>query len=160
MSDSELAGIVNGHVVDDHLLRGGDVSLNGITTLAQLGVTRIICCKNYKDDSRQDIEAERQQAGAVSIDWVYAPLDSSGIFSYDDGSRVQAILDSIAGTAKAFVHCHHGSDRTGVVVACYRITKGWSLDRALDEMKHYGNSWIHFGMREFVREYYQARLNL
>ncbi len=32
------------------------------------------------------------------------------------------------------VHCWHGSDRTGVVVAAYRIVfQGWSHDRAIDE---------------------------
>ena len=35
----------------------------------------------------------------------------------------------------ALVHCQHGSDRTGVMVASYRIfVEGWSKDEALKEM--------------------------
>jgi protein tyrosine/serine phosphatase len=34
-----------------------------------------------------------------------------------------------------FVHCHHGSDRTGTMCAAYRIVvQGWSKDAAIREM--------------------------
>ncbi len=40
-----------------------------------------------------------------------------------------------------FLHCRHGSDRTGIVVAAYRIQNyGWSVDRAFDEMLEYGHN--------------------
>lgn len=33
------------------------------------------------------------------------------------------------------VHCWHGSDRTGAVIAAYRIVQqGWSQHDAIDEM--------------------------
>lgn len=35
----------------------------------------------------------------------------------------------------SFVHCEHGQDRTGLVVAVYRVRKcGWDVDRAETEM--------------------------
>ena len=34
-----------------------------------------------------------------------------------------------------FVHCKHGSDRTGTMCAIYRITvQGWSKNQAIEEM--------------------------
>jgi protein tyrosine/serine phosphatase len=37
------------------------------------------------------------------------------------------------------VHCWHGSDRTGSVVAAYRIVfEGWTTAAALDELRHGG----------------------
>jgi len=37
------------------------------------------------------------------------------------------------------VHCHHGSDRTGTMVAVYRIVvEGWTKAQATDEMVHGG----------------------
>ena len=151
--ESELSGITNGHVVDGHLLRGGDVSGDGIKTLSELGCKLIICLKNRKQDSQDEIDLERRLAYAADIEFVNTPMDSSGIFSYDDGKEVPGILELINKTeGVVLVHCHHGSDRTGVVVACYRIRHdGWSADRAITEMKKYGNSWIHFGMRAFVK---------
>ena len=37
------------------------------------------------------------------------------------------------------VHCKHGSDRTGMMIAIYRIAyQGWSKQQAIDEMIHGG----------------------
>ena len=42
-----------------------------------------------------------------------------------------------------FIHCKRGSDRTGTVVACYRISKeGWTDERAITEARQYGMSRI------------------
>ena len=42
------------------------------------------------------------------------------------------------------IHCLQGHDRTGVVCAAYRLTHGWSLTDAIEEMKAYGflEIWI------------------
>jgi tyrosine-protein phosphatase SIW14 len=49
------------------------------------------------------------------------------------------------------VHCRRGADRTGTVIACYRITHdGWSNRKALQEATSYGMSWIEFGMQRYV----------
>lgn len=40
---------------------------------------------------------------------------------------------------RVLLHCYHGSDRTGASVAMYRIIfEHWSIDQALQEMKHGG----------------------
>jgi protein tyrosine phosphatase (PTP) superfamily phosphohydrolase (DUF442 family) len=37
------------------------------------------------------------------------------------------------------VHCKHGSDRTGMMIAIYRVAhEGWSKQQAIDEMLHGG----------------------
>jgi len=37
------------------------------------------------------------------------------------------------------IHCQHGSDRTGLMIAMYRIIyQNWSKDEALDEMVNGG----------------------
>ena len=53
------------------------------------------------------------------------------------------------------VHCKHGADRTGTMVAAYRIVvQGWSKNAALAEMKsdEYGHHWIWVNLRRFVRD--------
>jgi protein tyrosine phosphatase (PTP) superfamily phosphohydrolase (DUF442 family) len=52
------------------------------------------------------------------------------------------------------VHCKHGADRTGTMVAAYRIVvQGWSKEDALAEMKddRYGHHWIWSNLRRFIR---------
>ena len=44
-------------------------------------------------------------------------------------------------SAKIYVHCLRGKDRTGTVIACYRIQHdGWDNQKALAEAKSYGSA--------------------
>ncbi len=55
------------------------------------------------------------------------------------------------GANPVFVHCRRGKDRTGTVIACYRIQHdGWKNNRALEEANEYGMSWAELGMRAFI----------
>jgi protein tyrosine/serine phosphatase len=54
-----------------------------------------------------------------------------------------------------FVHCERGSERTGVMIACYRMsTDGWTAEQALTEMEAFGFRRFGFGhLKRFVREF-------
>jgi hypothetical protein len=56
----------------------------------------------------------------------------------DQVGEVMDFLHSCAG--QVYVHCEAGIGRTGVMVACYRMSKGWSLENALHEAKQFGCS--------------------
>jgi len=44
-----------------------------------------------------------------------------------------------------FVHCKAGVDRTGMVIASYRILKGWSKSKAIWEMRGMGmHLWYYW----------------
>jgi protein tyrosine/serine phosphatase len=50
-----------------------------------------------------------------------------------------------------FIHCKHGCDRTGTIIACYRIEHDhWSSQAALAEARRYGMSKLARGMRRFI----------
>jgi len=156
MKPSQLIGIRNGRIVDDKLLRGGDVTPEGIDGLAARGVIRVICFKNIKQDSAEEIAIQKRYVESAGMLFTHIPMNSQGKVGYDDGAKVPDILALIARTnGRVFVGCHKGSDRTGVVVACYRIMNGWTADQALKEMKSYGASWMHYGMRGFVKIFAQ-----
>jgi len=54
-------------------------------------------------------------------------------------------------SAKIFVHCLRGKDRTGTVIACYRIQHdGWDNRRALEEARNYGMSSFEHAMQSFI----------
>ena len=155
MPTSDILGIVNGHEATPEIVRGGDVCSVGVASLMALGVRRVICLKNIRDDSEREIQIEKAIVEEARLTWLWRPLENQGLFSYDDGSKVPAILELIEQSlGRVFVHCHHGSDRTGVVVACWRIKhQGWSADQAIAEMKRYGAAWYNRGMRQFVKEF-------
>ena len=56
------------------------------------------------------------------------------------GIDQQAIADTVGFIGSGtFVHCTHGQDRTGLIIAIYRLTKcGWSKKKAQREMLKLG----------------------
>ena len=51
------------------------------------------------------------------------------------------------------VHCKHGSDRTGMMVAVYRVVvQGWEKGAAVDEMTHggYGFHAVWENLQDYV----------
>lgn len=50
-----------------------------------------------------------------------------------------------------FVHCRRGADRTGTVIACYRIAHDhWDNEKALSEARMQGMSRIEHAMQQYV----------
>ncbi len=57
-----------------------------------------------------------------------------------------------------YVHCDHGVDRTGMVLAAYRIqVDGWTFERAYEEMRSHGfhEEWL-VSWKSRLAEYAQA----
>jgi protein tyrosine/serine phosphatase len=55
------------------------------------------------------------------------------------------------GSDPVFVHCRRGKDRTGTVIACYRIQHdGWTNIHALEEAKSHGMSFAERSMRAYI----------
>lgn len=54
-----------------------------------------------------------------------------------------------------YVHCYHGRERTGTMIAVYRIAiENWSYERARDEMLSFGvNKWLHFNLFLFLKRF-------
>jgi protein tyrosine/serine phosphatase len=67
--------------------------------------------------------------------------------------NVAKVLEYFADTKSGpvFVHCRRGADRTGTVIACYRITHDrWDNKKALAEARANGMSWIERAMQHYV----------
>ena len=67
--------------------------------------------------------------------------------------RVAMVLNTLLAqrSRPVFMHCRSGVDRTGFVVAKYRVlVQGWSKADARKEMKEQGNHWWLAWWRLFV----------
>ena len=52
------------------------------------------------------------------------------------------------------VHCWHGSDRTGLMVAIYRMyVQGWSADDALAQLPRFGYNKVFRDIKNYIREF-------
>ena len=51
-----------------------------------------------------------------------------------------------------FVHCRRGADRTGVMVALYRIVAhGWDGKKAVKEARDIGMRWWFWGLKSQIK---------
>ena len=70
---------------------------------------------------------------------VHIPINTWAMDRNDLLDVMKAIQTAKQQDQKVLIHCYHGSDRTGVSVAMYRIIYvNWTIDDALNEMKHGG----------------------
>jgi uncharacterized protein (TIGR01244 family) len=141
-------GIPNFHQVNEHIYRGGQPSDEGLQALAKLGVKTIL---DLRPADEHSTKAEEQIVKAAGMRYVNVPM--VGVFapSDDQVSKVLAVLDS---TGPVFVHCKRGADRTGTVIACYRISHDhWQNQKAMDEAKSDGMSFLQIGMKRYVRSF-------
>lgn len=137
--------------VDAHIYRGAAPSEAGLKDLRALHITIDL-------DLREPGEAEtreRVEATQLGMEYVNIPMPPLSAPTQDEMKRALALLLAAdAGSGRIFVHCRRGKDRTGTVIACYRIEHdGWTNRRAFGEAKQHGISWFERGMRNYIKQF-------
>lgn len=125
----EVRGVPNFAVVSPVLSRGAQPTREGFRQLRERGIRTVVALRWLHDND--------------------AALAGLGLNSYQLGVKqwhpenedvVRAMKVILTPEYQpVFVHCQAGKDRTGLVVAVYRIlVDGWSVDDAIAERKMFG----------------------
>lgn len=145
--------VPNFHQVNGRLYRGGQPREGGWRELAALGVNTVI---NLRDDDVRAL-AEGSEARGAGLRYFNVPFGRLGRPSDEQVARVLSLINAPE-NGVVFVHCAKGQDRTGTVVAAYRITyDGWTGGRAKDEAEHHGMKFWQRRMKDYIQDYYRRR---
>ena len=143
-------GLRNFAIVSDHLYRGGQPLDAGFTELKKLGVDIVV---NMRDEPAE-IARERALVEAQGMRYVSIPWRGKENPKTEQVAQFLKVVRENP-DRKVFVHCERGAERTGLMVACYRMSsEGWTPEKALAEMEKFGFRGLRFGhLKRFVREF-------
>ena len=138
-------GISNFGKVSDQLFRGAQPSAAGFAALQKMGVAIVVNFRNERDE----LATEKRQVEGLGLKYVSIPWNGS---DNPNNAQVAQFLDLVRTNpnAKIFVHCKRGADRTGVMVAAYRIAlEHKAVADAIAEMHQF--HYDHFFLPQLQR---------
>ncbi|MDR3617637.1 MAG: tyrosine-protein phosphatase [Candidatus Obscuribacterales bacterium] len=139
------ASITNFEAVTPGLWRGGEPDEKGLQNLAQSGVSTIIDLRMWNGAT----DKESKSASKLGLKYVRIPMTYWG----PSRESVRQFFATIAANRDGvtFVHCHQGADRTGTLVALYRVlVQKWEYPRVYKEMRaHHFKPWL-FTLKEKI----------
>ncbi len=123
----EIPGVENLHRVDEGLYRSGQPTSEGFKDLYDYGIRLVLSLRSNHDD--------RNLAGDTRLELLRIPMAAWFIRDQDIIAALR-ILRSRNTEKPLLVHCWHGADRTGAVIAAYRIVcQNWTQQDAIREMQ-------------------------
>lgn len=147
-----VTGVGNFHKVDNHVYRGGQPSGQGFHNLAKLGIKTVI---DLREAGLRSV-AEEKMVTEAGMRYVAIPMRGMHTPSNESVRKALGLLEDQT-TGPVFVHCMRGADRTGGVIACYRVEHDhWNNAAALAEARSLGMSWFQKSIQRYVLSYHPA----
>ena len=144
----EVPGIDNFHQVNERLYRGAQPTAEGWAGLAKLGIHTVVDLRRETEHSTAE---ERKAVEAAGMHYVNFAMNGWDTPTTDQMAKLLPLLE---GEGPVFVHCKQGRDRTGSVIAAYRIARErWTNDKAMAEANACGMHWFERGMKRFIAGY-------
>lgn len=139
-----VEGLPNLHKVSDRLYRSGQPTAEGMRAAERLGIRTVISLRSRQRDAAR--------AEGTDLLLHHVPMRAWHPRMAAAAAALNAIM---ASPGPVLVHCWHGADRTGLVVALYRmVEQGWPREAAIREMLEggYGYHRIWRDIISFLRE--------
>ena len=127
--------VQNLYKIEDGFYRGAQPTTTGFEELQALGVRAVLNLAGGPGDV--------MLVPANSLKLFHVPMSAWGL---NDELVLQALrVMADPSNRPLLIHCQHGSDRTGALVALYRVVvQGWSKQKAVLEMNQGG--YHHSGL--------------
>lgn len=105
---------------------------------------------------------ELQNCMAAECTYYDRPMSTFKKPTTDELRDLVRQIDCALAIGSVLVHCEHGEDRTGMVIAAWRIIKnGWSVQQAKKEMYDFGfNYWFYFSWTKVIDQLYAEQMDV
>lgn len=134
----------NAYQLTENFYRGAQPTIIGYRMLAERGVKTIISFRTHKPN--------KQLIESLGMKSVHIPLIPALITPSQMAEFLRIVADPK--NQPVYVHCRHGADRTGTMVAMYRIVfQHWTQKQALEELKSplFGHNKIFFTLPSHIK---------
>ena len=132
--------------VDENVFRGKQPTKIDVPELAARGIKTVLDLRGGMPWERQAVEAAGMKYVRIGLSGLFAPTEQQM-------DKILAVLENPA-LVPVFVHCRRGADRTGLVIACYRIDHDrWTNAQAMKEAREQGFSRLKILMRRYVEHF-------
>ncbi|KAF0119197.1 MAG: Protein tyrosine/serine phosphatase, partial [bacterium] len=88
--------------------------------------------------NKDEIKEEREQATKANMKFEHVPMHPIWPPKEEQIDRVLALIRD-QNNWPIYIHCEHGVNRTGLIIATYRVkVEGWTPQQAYNEMVRLG----------------------
>lgn len=121
----ELKPLYNLYKVDENLYRSEQPTKEGMLSLETFGIKSIVNVRNLKSDKSEGKKTHLN---------LYKKRINTWTIKYSE--VIDALILIQKSPKPVLIHCKHGSDRTGCIVAAYRMAfLNWSKEEAINEFQ-------------------------
>lgn len=120
-----LEGAPNLHKVTQGLYRSAQTSAEGMKHLKEMGIETIVNLRSFHSD--------RDEIGDLGLAYEHIYMKAWHPEEREAVRFLQIVTNSRR--VPVLVHCQHGADRTGTMIAIYRVAvQKWDKEEAIKEM--------------------------
>lgn len=145
-----IPGVTNYARVSRNLHRGAAANATGYRILSEMGIRTIVDLREFHTDLRA--------LQGIGVRYVRIPMNPADV----DDDEVAEFLQVVRNPdlQPVFVHCTAGSDRTGVVVAIYRVMdQHWPPEQAALELPRFGFHEVFQPILHYLKNFDKAHIN-
>ncbi len=125
----EQPGLPNLHRISDNLYRCAQPNAQGMRAAEKLGIKTVISLRALHSDKDELISTKLKTERIYFNTWHAEEEDVLRFLKLVTNTNAGPVL----------VHCQHGADRTGTMIAIYRmVVQGWTKQEAIKEMTEGG----------------------
>lgn len=139
-----IGRLKNVYKIDEGIYRSEQPGQNDFISFKKAGLSEVLNLRRFwKDDKK---------ARKTDLKLHHISMKAGDINERDVIKALKLINDR---TGPMLIHCWHGSDRTGMLIAMYRVVfQNWAKDDAIHEMTkgNFGFHTVYSNLIDFVRD--------